>query len=279
MHSVGQYIETKDNTKLFFSLWKPSTKPRAIICIVHGLGEHSGRYQEWAEKFTTCGYVVCAIDYRGHGKASGKRGHARYKRLYEDVDCLLNEAGNHFPGIPKILYGHSLGGSIALNFLIDRQPKLTGIIITSPWMRLTFQPELWKLLAVRVFKILLPRLTINNNLDANDLSRDNNIAIKYNSDPLVHNKISLQLIYDAIQYGKLLIGKGYRINIPLLLMHGTSDKITFCKSSELFVRNTGRYTTYKFWNNGSHELHNDIIKNEVFEFVTTWLNTLIPKTE
>ena len=110
------------------------------------------------------------------------------------------------------------------------------------------------------------------------LSRDEQVAIKYEADPLVHNKISLHLLYNAIQYGKLLIGKGYRINIPLLLMHGTSDKITFCKSSELFVRNTGKFTKYKFWSNGMHELHNDIIKDEVFEFILNWLKTVLPPT-
>jgi acylglycerol lipase len=274
MHYKEHYLESKDLTKLFFRLWKPSVNPKAIICILHGLGEHSGRYEKLAEYYTSLDFAVCAIDYRGHGKASGKRGHASYKNLYTDVETLLTEAENQVPNTPQIIYGHSFGGNIALNYLIEKQPKVAGIIITSPWMRLTFQLGFWTLLFIKVFKFLLPGLTVNNNLDPDDLSRDKHIVRQYISDPLVHSKISLLLLGSAMEYGKHLIGKGYRINVPLLLMHGTSDKITFCKSSELFVRNTGKYTTYKFWNNGFHELHNDLIKNEVFEFTANWIKSL-----
>ena len=274
MQEIEQYIQSTDGTTLFFRMWKPANHPKAAICLVHGLGEHSARYEHWAKLFNNIDIAFCAIDYRGHGRAGGKRGHAwSYSKLYEDVDCLFSETQSHLPNVPIILYGHSLGGNIAFNYFLDRKPKLSGMIITSPWMKLTFPPSKIPLTMGNIFRLVYPGYTVKNGLNSNDLSRDPETAKNYNSDPLVHNLISLKLYYNIVFYGKRIISKGYCLNVPFLLMHGTSDRITFCKSSELFVRNTGKFTTYKFWDNAYHELHNDIIKLEVFDFISNWLRT------
>lgn len=272
MHSVGYHIKSIDKTNLFFRYWQTS-EPKLCICIIHDIGDHSGRYEEWANLFIEKNIAVTAIDFRGHGNASGKRGHAKsFDKLYEDIDVLLEETDKHFPNSKKILYGQGLGGSLALNYYFKRKKcPIDGLIITSPWLKLVNFPSSLSLVLVKLFKFLVPFLPINNSLDIYNISRDNNVVEDYKNDTLVHNNISLQLFFNAYIHGLRISNQGYRVNVPMLLMHGTKDGFTSHKASVHFARDTGKYTTFKSWEEAVHELHNDICKDEVFHFTFNWL--------
>jgi alpha-beta hydrolase superfamily lysophospholipase len=258
---------------LFYRAYEPDSKPFAVIIMIHGLSDHSGRYEHWAALFVQKGLAFASIDLTGHGYSEGKRGHASFARLYDDISSLMSEAENSFPGIPKILYGHSLGGNLVLNYYIEKKPVITGIIISSPWLKLSSPPYIFKLVVAKLIKYVFPSFTVNDGLIPQKISRDPEVVRKYINDKLVHGKISLRLFFDTSLHGKKVISKSYQFNQPVLLMHGTSDDITSCKGSSIFVRNTGIYTTFKKWDGCFHELHNEPNKLEIFEYIIGWLKT------
>jgi len=124
---------TKDQLKLFAQAWTPEGEVKAVLALVHGLGEHSGRYQDVARTLNREGYALFGFDLRGHGRTEGPRGHFSYTAALDDVDRLINEAQKLFPGKPVFLYGHSMGGNLVLYYAMKRMPTcLFGIISTSP---------------------------------------------------------------------------------------------------------------------------------------------------
>src|SRR5262249_41630904 len=129
--------------ELFACEWLPANgeAPRAVVGIIHGMGEHSGRYSHVAERLIREGYAVLAYDQRGHGRTDGKRGHTpSYELLVDGVDRFVTEARRRFPELPLFLYSHSMGGNVTLNYLLRRKPQLAGAVVTGPWLRLAFQP-------------------------------------------------------------------------------------------------------------------------------------------
>ena len=270
MLSTGYYIEPSKKSKLFFRYWH-ADHAKLCICLVHGLGEHSGRYEEWASYFVNIGISVCALDLKGHGNSNGKRGHGTFKNFYANIDLLVNEAGKHYPTIPVILYGHSLGGSIAINYYINRKPKINGLIITSPWFKLTTPPSTYKIALAKLTKLFLPFMTFDNGLNPANISRDLKEVDDYKTDNLVHRSVSLSLYFDAVSHGKNAIGMGYMLRVPLLLMHGSDDNITSCKSTAMFTRNTGIFTRFNIWEGCFHELHHETNKKEIFAYIIDWI--------
>lgn len=268
-----------DNKKLFGQAWKVSGKPKGIINIVHGIGEHSSRYEKWAEMFVEKGFSVLAIDYRGHGRSEGKRGHSpSYEGLMNDVSVLLYQSEILFPGVPKFLYGHSMGANLALNYILRKTPLIYGIIVTSPWLRLAFEPPKNKIMMGNVLKHLMPGLLQSTNLNVEHLSRDNKVVKDYKEDELVHDKMSIGQFFSVNEAGYWAIENAHKIYVPILIMHGSDDQITSPQGTLDFAKGSNGLTTLKIWDGGMHELHNDIIRNEVHSFITSWLEkTVNPK--
>jgi acylglycerol lipase len=123
--------KSNDGLDIFGQKWESEDKPaKAVICLVHGFGEHSSRYEHVAQFFTDNNYAVIAYDHRGHGRSGGKRGHfLSYDEFMNDVENLVKQAESNFPGLPKIIYGHSMGGNVVANYAIKRNPKVAGIIL------------------------------------------------------------------------------------------------------------------------------------------------------
>src|SRR5512137_2011524 len=134
-----------DDVQFYFQGWQPETPPKAVVCLVHGLGEHTGRYAHVAAALNDAGYALLGFDLRGHGKSGGPRGHTpTYDALMDDIGRLLAEAGQRYPGQQQFLYGHSLGGNLVLNYALRRKPGLAGVIATSPALRPATPLPGWK---------------------------------------------------------------------------------------------------------------------------------------
>ncbi len=158
IHSEYEWI-FKEKKRIFAQSWLPEDHPKGIICLVHGLGEHSGRYARWAELFAKAGYGMLAVDLPGHGRTEGRLAYVRsYEDLLDCVDLLINKAEELFPGLPRILYGHSMGGNIAINYAISREAPVKALIASSPWLRLTFRVSTLDLALGRMMNNLLPRV-------------------------------------------------------------------------------------------------------------------------
>lgn len=263
------------NTVFFGQYWQPKTT-KAVIVIVHGMGEHSGRYQHVAEFFTAHDYGVIAFDHFGHGKTSGKRGHnPSFDAILESIHILVEKAKEVFGTVlPVFLYGHSMGGNAVINYGFKKTHQLTGVIATSPFLQLAFQPPAWKLTLGKLLQKIAPSITLGNELDPNDISRDPVEVKKYIDDPLVHDKISPNFSLTFIDTGKWAIQNAKHFTTPILLAHGTSDKIIDYKGSETFAKHC-QQAELKLYEGGYHELHNDYCREEVLQNILDWVNDQI----
>lgn len=261
-----------DGVPLFARIWSPSDSPKYVINIVHGLGEHGGRYASWAQKFNDAQMAFVAMDYRGHGKSGGKRGHApSYEALLNDISVSLDEVSKEFGGVPVILYGHSLGGNLVLYHTMFRNPPIAGLVVTSPWLRLSSEPPVWKLLPARIIRPLFPALTIPNGLNPADLSHNEEVVRAYTADPLVHSQISLRLVFDVMNAAEKIIHGILPSNLPVLMAHGLADRITSPVATQEFVHRAGKNVTFRLYKDMFHELHNEACAPELFAFIHQWI--------
>ena len=250
----------------------PGENTKAVIILIHGLGEHIQRYIYWAGLFKKEGIGFAGVDLPGHGRSEGKRGNIRsYALLREMIDILLKSCNKTFPGIPVYLYGHSLGGTIVLDYLLRRNPKVKGAIITSPWLRLSFEPPKIKLIMASVMKNILPGLIQQSGLNANHLSHDETVVEKYRTDTLVHGKISVSLFHGSMSAAKYSLAHASELKVPTLILHGNDHKILSPEGSREFVGKTVM-AKLKIWDGGYHELHNEPFKDEVFAYIMNWIN-------
>jgi acylglycerol lipase len=279
MHSFETQWQADDGVFLFGRGWEPEGKPRALVCLVHGLGEHSGRYQHVAAALTEAGYAVLSFDLRGHGRSGGPRGHIpSFEAFLRDLDRLFDQAQLRYPSQPRFLYGHSLGGILVLNYALRRKPEARGVIATSSGLRTALEEQKLKVALVRILGRILPSLTLPSGLDPKTLSHDPQVVKDYQSDPLVHDKISLgfaRIMLDVIPW---TFAHAHEFPLPLLLMHGTEDALAYPQGSEEFARRAGEKATLKLWPGLYHELHNEPQKQEVFKFLIDWLESHLQET-
>ena len=249
----------------------PGEDLKAVIIFVHGLGEHIQRYELWADLFNKQGIGFTGVDLPGHGRSGGRRGHVKsYAILEEMIDILLNSCKQTFPGVPVFIYGHSLGGGIVLDYLIRKNPGIKGAIVTSPWLRLSFEPPKAKMVLASIMKNVLPGLIQPSGLVVEHISHDEAVINRYKADPLVHNKISVALFVGADGAAKYSLAHASELKVPTLLLHGSDDLIVSPKASSEFAGNTD-LVEIKIWENGYHELHNEVFKDEVFTYIMSWI--------
>jgi alpha-beta hydrolase superfamily lysophospholipase len=266
-------FKTFDGLQLFGQSWQPEDQPRAVVCLVHGMGERSGRYAHVADALTQAGYVLFTFDIRGHGKSSGPRGHTpSYEALMKDISSLLEVANKQFPQLSSFLYGHSLGGNLVLNYVLRYQPQLKGVIVTGPWLRLSFEPPAFKIILGKMTNQLCPAFSQKSGLDTKVLSHDPEVVHAYENDPLVHDHISARMFIGIYQSGQWALEHASEFSLPLLLMHGGADSITSSIASREFTDKIIKNCTLKIWDGFYHEIHNELEKEEVFKFLIDWLD-------
>ena len=268
--SIGGF----DGKLLHIESWIPDSKPRAVVLLVHSLGDHIDRYKHLAHYFNAENIAVMGIDLHGHGKSKGRRGIAKFQHLVFDVKRLTEYAHLRYPNLPKIIYGHGLGANLGLTYAIQHTPCITGIISSSPWIRTVNNPSQFFIASLRKIKRFFPSYTIKNRLTAKDLTHDHECVKKYNIDPLVHDKISVRLYFGIQESGEFLLQNKHKVNVPLLLMHGSNDKITSWHATSDFAKYTSANTTFKIWKGAYHELHNEVEKEDIFEYILNWINNL-----
>ncbi|MBC7233600.1 MAG: lysophospholipase [Chloroflexi bacterium] len=272
MEHVTFNLRTADGLQLYGQGWLPEGMPRAVVCLVHGLGEHSGRYSHVAAALTRAGYALLAYDLRGHGQSEGQRGHApSWDALMDDITLLLQEAARRFPDRPLFLYGHSLGGIQVLSYALRRKPQIAGAIVTSPLLRTAFQPPAWKMWLGKTLYNLVPTFSLSNELDPRGLSHDPKVVDAYVHDPLVHNRVSARLGMDMIWTGAWALEHAAEFPLPLLLMHGAEDPICSPQASREFAARVPGDCTFKMWDGLYHETHNEPEQQQVLDVIIEWL--------
>jgi len=266
---------SQDGIKLFTRIWEPDKDIKAVICLAHGIGEHTGRFLPVAEYFTASGYAMIGNDMRGHGLSEGKRGHIdSIGVVMDDFDLLLSNTKLMYPGKPVFLYGQSLGAILVLYHGLTRKPVISGVIATSPALHSSLDEQPFKIALVKLLSPLLPSLTLHGGLKPAMLTRDVKVVNAYIDDPLVHYQISLGFGRILIEIRKWAIESSSGFSLPLLLMHGTSDQIAYISGSREFASRVTN-CTYIEWENALHELHHEPEKEEVLKIIKDWIEEQI----
>ena len=266
-----------DGTTFFIQGWEPEDgNPRGLVALVHGLGEHTARYRHVGKALTEAGYALVGFDLRGHGKSGGPRGHSSSLAAYmQDIRQFFKFLAQRYPHIPHFLYGHSLGGLLSLAYAIQSREGLTGVVVTGPALRSSLQEQRAKVAMVKLLGSFAPSVSVQSGLDAATISRDPEIVEAYKNDPLVHYNTSLGFGKAALEAIDLCFAKAKDFSVPLLIMHGKGDRITYPSGSEDFAKRAqaaGGDVTLKLWDGLYHEIHNEPEKESVFRFMIEWLD-------
>lgn len=270
-----KFIAT-DGTPIFYQRRLPlSSPPRAVILLVHGLGEHSNRYTYLFQRLVADGYAFYAPDHRGFGRSSGPRGHVRrfdsYVRDLKQLKAVMDE---EFPVTPKVIYGHSMGGLITLTYAMAHPADFTTLIAASPGLANPPRAGRWLMAGLRVLSLIHPTFSIDSRADPAGLSRDPAEIRRAMADPLCHGRITARWATEFLKAQRRTRRQPERLTTPsVLFIQGTGDTKVIPKVSRDFFNGLEiRDKTYRAYPGFYHELHNDLFRRQVMDDVAAWLN-------
>ena len=270
-HTEG-HLTGADGVKLYYQTWLPEGAPRGVLVLVHGLGEHGGRYPHLVETLLPAGFSVYAMDNRGHGRSGGQRGFIpSWDAFREDLRGFIAFVAKEQPGRPLFLMGHSLGGLIALDYALHYPEGLRGVVASAPALRNKgISPVL--MAVSRVLSRITPSLTVKTGLDASAISRDPEVVRAYQNDPLVHGLGTPRLASESEKTMAWVNARAGDWRLPLLLLHGEADRLVDIEGSRAFFDaapvEDKRLITYP---GGYHESHNDLHHAQAAADVLAWL--------
>ncbi|CAF3327559.1 unnamed protein product [Rotaria socialis] len=253
--------------------------PTAVIILIHGVAEYSGRYEHVAHFFNGNNMAMVSMDLRGHGLSEGKHVFISTSEIiFQDMDLLINEVRSRYSSCPAILYGHSMGGNLVLSYTLNRYPNASdkcpyqALVVSSPWIRLAgyLQPPRAVDALIRKMGQLSPTLKFPLRFDPSMISRDETTILAYNEDPHIRRSTTLSLAHSVGSMAKMLDRSSCTFHMPVLLQHGSADAITSHNASLKFA-NRGKNIQFKSWNNCYHELHNEPEKDYIFGFTLRWI--------
>ncbi len=276
-HEQGAYQSPRDDTQITWQAWLPDSAARAVVVLAHGYGEHSGRYEHVGEMLTGAGYALYALDHRGHGRSGGGRGQIpSYDCLLDDYGTLIGMAREMHPDVPLFIYGHSMGGNIALTYAVERPDRLAGVMVTGPLLRFTDSAPAWKISMAKILGRVAPTITLSGNVETSSICRDPSVVDAYESDPLVHDQMSARLGKELIEHGEYLLAHADKLTIPALLMHGAADQLTSPAATKQFAgRASNCDVTYIEYPELYHELHNEPEQDEILAEMVSWLDARV----
>jgi alpha-beta hydrolase superfamily lysophospholipase len=267
------FFSSKDGTRLFWRSVACDGDASALVAVVHGYGDHSGRYLHTLDALASRGLATLAFDYRGHGKADGKRADVlRWDDYLDDMTVFWSRVREAAGGRPAFVLGHSHGALIATHWAAHRPEGLKGLVLTSPYYKLAFEPPALKLFFAKLIKGLLPGLEIGNELKPEQLSRDPSWQQATASDPLYLHVTTPRWFFEHTAAQDRLAGLGASITTPLLMLHGTADPIASLAAARAFFDTVASADkTWKEYVDFRHELLNEIGKEQVVEDISQWI--------
>jgi alpha-beta hydrolase superfamily lysophospholipase len=267
-------LSTEDGLKLPTRGWLPDEpgSERAVILVVHGFGEHIGRYDRLATRLVREGYAVHGFDLRGHGYAPGVRANIdHFDRYARDLAAFEALVAPLHPGKPVVLFGHSMGGVVAARALQLDLVKPQLLVLSSPALVLGAEVAQWLRRLLALIARPFPNLPTVR-LDTRQLSRDLAEVRAYDTDPAVfHGPVKARIASEMARAGAQAIAEGGRIEVPTLILHGKDDKVTLASgSAALMGKLSGRDALLKLYDEGPHELFHDGLRDRVTADLLAW---------
>jgi alpha-beta hydrolase superfamily lysophospholipase len=271
-HDEGHYA-AQPGIDIFYQSWTPDGKPVAMLLIVHGLGDHSSRYQNYVDYFAPKGYAIYAPDLRGHGRSDGRRGHVnRFDEYVNDLRQLHNRARGADPDSKVFLLGHSLGSLVVLTYALRYPEGLAGVISSGTALRDTLAVPGWLRSAAGGLSKIAPTLAANNGVKTGYISHDSQVREAYDRDPLVHRVGTLRLSAEVDIARSNLMEHASQWKLPLLMLHGRDDPICLLSGAREFYDKTDHaWVEFRQYTGMYHEVHNEVGKEAVFKDIESWL--------
>lgn len=262
--------------QIFVRAWRPKTTPKAVVAICHGVKSHSGYYFWAAEQLVAHGYAVYALDLHGRGKSDGDRYYLdKFSDYLDDVDALLRYARLRESGLPVFLFGHSAGGVVSSIYTLEHQAELAGFICESFAFQV-YAPD-FALAALKGLSHLAPHAHVLF-LKNSDFSRDPEAVKFMDEDPLIaHEAQPTRTVAQLVLADERLKREFNLIKLPILIMHGTIDKVTKPAGSQFFFDQAGSVDkTLKLYEGHAHDLLNDYGRETVMNDIVQWLDRHLP---
>ncbi len=279
MAFIEETITASDGLRLYLRRHEASA-PRGEIVIVHGFGEHSGRYGALTEHLLANQYSVTAYDQRGHGLSDGLPGHVEaFSEYDEDLNKVISLTRSRAAGRPLFIIGHSMGGLVALRYLARRGGAVAGAIISAPLIAVAIPVPAHKLMIARVGARFAPRLRLDNEINPADLSRDPEVGRAYAADPHVNRKVSTKWFAEATHAMEEVKAWAGQIRTPVFVMHGTKDRLASLDATKaLFDQIASSDKELAIYDGYYHELFNEPEKRELFERASLWLSQRVAES-
>jgi alpha-beta hydrolase superfamily lysophospholipase len=269
-------LEGVGDLKIFLRSWRPDAPPRGVIVVSHGFNSHSGYYLWAAEQLRNSGLAVYALDYRGRGKSDGERYYIeKFSEYQADIDMTVKLARSREPGLPLYILGHSAGGVIACNYVLDHQPEIAGLICESFAYRVP-APD-FALAVLKGLSHLAPHAHVLN-LPKKEFSRDPKVVQALLDDPLLANEVQpTKTVAEMVRADERLKRDFPLFTLPLLIIHGTRDTVTRPEGSqEFYDRASSADKTLKLYEGYFHDPLNDIGKEAVMADIRAWIEKRLP---
>lgn len=269
-----QYLNTADHLQLYVTSWHVEA-PRAAVLLVHGIGEHSGRYPHVVSALTTRGYDVYTFDQRGHGKSGGQRAYFETPDvLPDDLTRVRESLVRDLGSTPLFLYGHSMGSLVVLAHALDHQDGLAGLVLTGAPIDFDNKVSPALVTFAKVLNKVVPRASALDLVDPKDLSHDSLVVKAYTSDPLnYHGRLSVRSGSNLLELLQRTRSRLPELIVPLLLLHGEDDAVCPASGSErIFMEAASPDKTLKIYPGLYHEIHNEREQLQVLRDILDWLD-------
>jgi acylglycerol lipase len=271
VHETGE-LTGAGGLRIFTQSWLPDGEPSAAVVLAHGAGEHSGRYAHVAQRLTGEGLALHALDHRGHGHSEGRRAYIdRTRNLVADLDQVVVLTRERHPGVPLFLLGHSMGGWLALAYALEHQDRLDGLLLSAPVAALEAASAATRLIG-KVLSAALPQLGLYA-VDPSLVSRDPEVVRAYETDPLVHHgRLPARTIGELASTVEGFPARVPEIELPLLVMHGTGDRIV-PPAASLMVHDGARSEDkqLEMYEGLYHEILNEPEQQQVMDDLVAWI--------
>ena len=269
-HTKGSFKGSR-GSELFMQFWLPDESKKAVLAVVHGFGEHSGRYMNLVNRLAPAGFAVYGFDHRGHGRSPGQRGHIQsWDEFLGDVQAFLDTIRQKEKDMPLFLYGHSMGGLLVLSYGLHYD-DIKGFIASGPALA---QPGVSPILLTlsRIMSKIWPSFSIDTRLDVNLISRDPEVIKAYQEDPLVHSMASARLGTELTKTMEWVQAHANDWKKPLLILHGADDELVPPEGSQRFYDTVPIEDKQRIEYPGTrHEPHNDLDREKVLDDLQGWL--------